>query len=237
MRFTREVTGFSREPEVVDGVGAIVLLMHNARGSNCVIAGPEECVHRLFLEGALRWPSIMPWNEETRAGITDLLRPLMSEDKRPGAVVSNALLIGAYHDAECTEHVRFRIEDGICGLPATMEIGKIYDALTMLSVGEKTFVAADGWGSEKTELMLYGAAILFGTEVAKELRTIVHGVRELTLPSGEEVFVDASAMMRQIVQTFRANKTEAGEVALTPETWMLLGERQAQNGKATPSNN
>jgi hypothetical protein len=62
-------------------------------------------------------------------------------------------------------------------------------------------------------------------------------MREITLANGEEAVIDVSAIMRQMMKTFRANKTEVGEVALSPEMWGMLAGNRRRDGKITPSNN
>ncbi|MDZ4260435.1 MAG: hypothetical protein U1A25_02110, partial [Candidatus Sungbacteria bacterium] len=189
MDLIREVHG--REPEVVENVEAIVLLLHNRKGSFAVIMGSQCRVHELFRVGCLSWPMFIPWQEDTAEAMQELLADHASQDTDDVLIVSQELITREYANPADQGAVAYELHHiNIPGVPSSFVLSGIDDALLFASVEGREIVVADGWGSEKTQLMFFGASVLFNKEVADVLENIVYGLIPIEGADGSEAHVD-----------------------------------------------
>lgn len=240
MRIERWRNGREVQKETIDNVQAIVLLLHNEKGTYWFIKGPARIVHEIFIEGSVRWPSRSPWKEETAMAITDALRAHASATDEEIFFISPELVTGEYIDRIFPGDENLLIvQIGLKNVPPALVIININDSLLSIRTGERTLVGTNGWGSEKTQLMFWGAAVLFGDEAAFELQEVVYGIKAIESPDGreDEVDVDVSDIMNNIVRAYRAHHAGSDELILAAEAWTKRAEKQACENPSAPSLN
>jgi len=231
MRVTRHVVIKGWDPDVIESVDVIVLLVHNENGLFHFIKGSKRVVHKIFVEGSLRWPCYAPWREETKEAIMDVLNPHCCESEGEIVLVSDSMEL--YANSLATGRVNFSIDNVFLveRIP-TRFVCVADDALMFLSSQGKVTVAGDGWPSEKKELMFYGARVLFGEETAGQLEEAVFGKRILPRSGENEemVIIDLTLFHRQLVKTRRANR-DVGDVVLAPTSWEALADSESREGR------
>lgn len=239
MRFTLIAAG--RDQQIVDEVDTAILLLRIGDSSYYFASGIRKVVHNLFIEGALGWP-IISWKEETRKAIIEVIGAGCSFEEDEISLVSSELITGEYQSRSqradgftiTLELSEFKIKDFL----AKLLIYNVTNYLIfLLRLKDRAVIASGGWGMEKTELMFFGAQILFGENVAHDLREAVYGTREVELEDGRMVFLDHSDIARKMLRAFRANNARSESVTLTAEAWTVLAEERAKMGKDPPSPN
>lgn len=224
--------------EIVRNAEAIVLLLHNSKGLYSFMAGPKNIIHKLFIECSLRWPSVVDWGEDAKQRIRDILGPNVSDDNSTFYNISNDLITNEYKTPD-NGKISFFIRDMEAenGSSLSINITGIDDALISVWIDEQALVASNGWGSEKRELMFYGAEVLFGHKISYQLREAVLGKREIDLGDGRIVEIDLTDLARKSLNTWRNHRTEPGEIALSAEMWEKLAEEKSRGRKIDPSPN
>lgn len=221
MQIVRHVHGRGQEPETLDNVEALMLLVDNRKGLYGFFNGPTDLLHKIFLEGSLNWPMFIPWEEEKRRAIIDCIMPYCKDDTEKVVLISRGLATGEYLDPNDRGDVDFSIKDG--GTASNpLEIRSIHDALLFLSCGGETMIASDGGGLSKTALMIFGAGMLLGEIAEQDLRDTIYG--------------NMADLATSMSRTFRANRGVEG-IILTPQAWQALEEEKARKGRQLPSNN
>ena len=238
MRVVRQVLHW-KEPEITENIDAIVFLFRsNPKGPFCFIHGLEYMIHQSFLEGCLRWPSVIDWEEPTKRAIIDVLSPHLLQGTKEITLISREIVSGDYTVPDYKGSVNYNLT-GIVGggIPSSFTLKGIDDSLGFLWVDGKILVGADGSGMEKKELMFFGAELLFGEKVSRDLREAVYGVFEKELPDGTKISVNHTELARKMLNTFRVNNVGPGSIVLSAEAWAALAEEQARKGAARPSLN
>lgn len=236
MKLERSISGCS-DVETAENVEALILLLHNAKDTYSFIVGPKNLVHKLFIECSLRWP-IMGWEEEIKQKILEVLEPNVSNDTSTIYHISKDLINGEYETRDPGD-ISFSVKEARTqnGSILALNISGIDDALISAWNSGKALVGANGWGSEKLELMIYGAETLFGPGVSYQLREAALGRREIDLGEGRAVQIDLTDFARKSLQMFRTHKAGSGEIILSAEMWGKLAEERARSGKIKPSVN
>lgn len=236
MKLERSISGCS-DVETAENVEALIFLLHNAKDTYSFIVGPKNLVHKLFIECSLRWP-IVGWEEEIGQKILEVLEPNVSDDTSTIYHISKDLINGEY-ETRGSGNIGFSVKEARTqnGSILALNISGIDDTLISAWSSGKALVGANGWGSEKRELMFYGAEVLFGPNVSYQLREAVLGRREVDLGDGKITQIDLTNLARKSLDMWRNHKAEPGEIILSAEMWEKLAEERARSGKIEPSVN
>ena len=132
---------------MIENVEALILLLHNSKGSFAVILGSKCRIHDLFRLGCLSWPMFIPWQEGTAAAIEELLTDCASQDEDHVLMVSPELVTREYADPADQGEVIYELHEiDITGVPSSLLLPGIDDALVLLSVKGQEVIIGDGWG-------------------------------------------------------------------------------------------
>lgn len=202
-----------------------------------MMTGLKCRIHELFRLGCLSWPMFVPWQEDKAAAMEELLADCASQDSDDVFMVSPKLVTRQYADPVDQGSVTYELHGiDIPGVPSSFPLPGIDDALVFASVEGREVVIGDGWGSEKSQLMFFGASVLFGEEVAGVLENIIYGFVPIELADGKEAYVNLTSMAREMVSSFRANRESGSNLILTPGMWAALAEDQLRK-RVPPSLN